>query len=429
MKRLIAWILSAALAASLCVTGTWAHPVPGGLDEICTDEEWQMLCLVNKQRLAQDLDPYSIFPALQSAAHVRTQELVTLYSHTRPNEQAWHTAITEAGVGYRTAAENIAAGQVTATDAVTSWLNSEGHRNNILDATYLHAGMGYADDGFLGTSWVNLFMTDNCAISAMELSQTSVTYTGGAIEDFGIYITATCTKHGDCYLPLLDDMCSGYDPASDVTQTVTVAYAGRSATLQIQGSSAALDTSGADSWAVNWLNRADELGLLSPRNRTNFTSNVTRLQFADLAVRLAQQLTGTEIAPAAGDAFTDTDEAVILKAKAAGIASGYAVDGGFEFRPENPITRQEICVMLANVLAYVEQTVGKADLDRSETLSNAFPDTADVADWAAKAVALMCNNGVMSGRAQNNDTLLTPLAYTSLQESITLAVKLFDLLN
>lgn len=430
MKRLTLLALSAALVFSLCVASVWADNLPAELNTICTTEEWQMLRLVNEQRLEQELVPYSIFPNLQTAAHTRGQELVTLYSHTRPNGQPWHTAITEAGVGYQSAAENIAAGQESPEAVVAAWMNSEGHRGNILDANMSHAGMGYINDGFLGTSWVNLFMADRCTVSSIKLSQTSVTYPAdGSIDSLDLYVKATCSNHGSCYLPLLEGMCSGFDPAKEESQTVTVAYAGQTAKLQLRPAGQALDTSGADEWAVNWLMQADELDLLSPRNRTNFTADITRLQFADLAVSLAEQLTGKEIAPAAADTFTDTTEDVILKAKAAGIASGYAVDGGFAFRPGNPITRQEICVMLSNVVSYVEKTAGQADLDRSETLSGSFPDAADVADWAIKPVALMCNNGVMNGRTQGSATLLTPLAHTSLQEGVTLAVKLHDLLK
>lgn len=429
MKRLTLLALSAALVCSLCVAGARADSLPAELSNICTAEEWQTLRLVNEQRLEQELTPYSIFPDLQTVAHLRTQELVTLYSHTRPNEQPWHTAITEGGLGYQTAAENIAAGQPSADSVVSAWMNSEGHRNNILDPALTHVGVGFVSDGFLGTSWANLFMSDKCSVTAIELSKSDVPRpTDGSISDLGLFIKATCSKHGTCYLPLLDGMCSDFDPNRNGAQTVTVTYAGKTASLKLQ-SPQTLDTTGADSWAVNWLEQADALGLLSDRNRANFTANITRLQFADLSVKLAEQLTGKEIAPAPADTFSDTAESVILKAKAAGIASGYTTNTGFEFRPNNPITRQEICVMLANTVAYVEQRSGSADLNRSETLTGAFPDAADIADWAMKPVALMCNNGIMSGRTQGSSTLLTPLAHTSLQEAVTLAVKLLNLLK
>lgn len=190
-----------------------------------------------------------------------------------------------------------------------------------------------------------------------------------------------------------------------------------------------LDLTQADGWAVNWLNRADELGLLSQLNRQGFTADVTRLQFADMVVRAAQAITGKAIAPAPADSFTDTQHESILKAKAAGIAGGYEMDGKFEFRPDKPITRQEICVMLAHVVEYVQANGVQAELNTSGEIAAGFPDRGQVADWAQKQVALMTNNDIMGGRATDKGNMLTPNANTALQEAVTLSVKLMDIMS
>ena len=86
--------------------------------------------------------------------------------------------------------------------------------------------------------------------------------------------------------------------------------------------------------------------------------------------------------------------------------------------------------MLAHVVDYVDSQTGvPADIDRMQTITASFPDAGQVADWAVKQVALMTNNGVMSGRASDKGTMLTPLAQTTLQEAVTLTVKLHDLLK
>ena len=188
-----------------------------------------------------------------------------------------------------------------------------------------------------------------------------------------------------------------------------------------------LDLTQADSWAVNWLNEADELCLLSQLNRQGFTADVTRLQFADMAVRAAQAITGKAIVPAPADSFTDTQNQSILKAKAAGIAGGYEVDGSFEFRPDKPITRQEICVMLAHVVEYVQANGAQVELNTEIEIAAGFPDRGEVADWASKQVALMTNNGIMGGRAADKGNMLTPNANTALQEAVTMSVKLMYL--
>ncbi|MBO5340919.1 MAG: S-layer homology domain-containing protein [Oscillospiraceae bacterium] len=441
MKRLICLAVSAAMAFCLCSFGAWAA-VPAQLDAVCTQEEWQMLKLTNKERLAQGLVPYSAFAGLQAAADVREKELIQLYSHTRPDQSSCFTAITQAGLGYTSAAENIAAGQKSPEAVTAVWLDSDGHRQNMLDAKFTHTGTGYTDQpctivSEAGTAqipngWVQMFIAQDCSITSISLSQkTAFAPRDGSLDSLDLYIEAQCSAHGPCYLPVLSEMCSGFDPNADAAQAVTVSYAGHSQQLLILPDSVTpVDLSSADSWAVDWISRAHTLSLLSELNRTGFTDNVTRLQFADLAVSLAQQLTGTEITPADNRTFTDTTETAILKAKTAGIAGGYEVDGKYEFRPQNPITRQEICVILAHVVDYVDSQKGvSSDIDRTQVITASFPDAGQVADWAVKQVALMTNNSVMSGRASDHGTMLTPLAHTTLQEAVTLTVKLHDLLK
>ncbi len=439
MKKLISLLLSSALAVSLSIVPVWAVNVPAGPDQICTAQEWELLKQTNRERLAAGLMPYSTFPALQNAAGVREQELTTLYSHSRPNGSECFTALTESGLGYRRAGENIAAGQDSPDAVMSAWLNSEGHRENILDEAFSHMGIGYTDQDCtivgadstaqLSHGWVQLFFDHNCSVTAVTLPRPSVTIpVGGSLEDLNLCVQAACSVHGACYLPLLAGMCTGFDPNATGTQTVTVSYSGKTASLLVRVGAQALDTSGADSWAADWLEKADALGLLSERNRTGFTANVTRLQFADLAVSLAEALTGTPIVPVEETAFTDTTEQVIRKAKAAGIASGYQVGDGFEFRPNNSITRQEICVMLAHVADYVNaQRTEPAQLDRTETIKGSFTDADRVAGWAVEQVALMTNNNIMGGKAAADGTALAPESNTTLQEAITLTVKLNDI--
>lgn len=440
MKKLLCMLLSCTMVLSLCVGTVWAaNSIPADLESVCTEEEWQVLKLTNRERLANGQTPLTTFPALQSAAGVREQELRSRYSHTRPNKTEWLTALTEGGLGYQIAGENIAAGHSFPSNAVKSWMNSEDHRANMLDSRYTHMGMGYTPKactiitetsvGQIRNGWVQLFMNDNCTFSEFSLSrQSAYCSVGTSLDDLDLYAQVTCSVHGTCYLPVLSEMCTGFDSETTGLQTVTVAFADQTAQLQVFVSEELPDTSSADSWAVDWINRADALSLLSERNRSEFTTNVTRLQFADLAVTLAEILTGNPIVPVPDTAFTDTTEEVILKAKAAGIASGYPVEDTFEFRPENPITRQEICVMLAQTTSYVNSHRDTPiTLDPSEVISGTFLDVDTVADWAVKQVALMTNNNVMGGKATPEGILLAPLDNTTVQEAITLIVKLYDI--
>lgn len=438
MKKGVLFLLSAALILSVCFVSAIASGIPQELSPICSAEEWEILKLTNQQRLAEGLIPYSTFSGLQTAADIREKELVSSYSHTRPNGESCFTALTQSGLGYSSAAENIAAGQTSPSMAISAWMGSDGHRKNILDESFMHVGSGYTPDncrivtqsgsGLIKNGWVQLFLTDRCTITSIKLSSESASLpVGGILDELDLSVTAICSTHGNCYLPLLSGMCSGFDSNTQGSQTVTVSYAGQQTTLQLYVGES-LDTTGADQWAVDWLNRANTLSLLSDRNRAGFTANVSRLQFADLAVRLAEQLTGVSIVPAPAETFTDTTEEIILKAKAAGIASGYASGDSFEFRPANPITRQEICVMLSNVISYVNQHRSSSpSLDLTPTIQGSFPDTDRVASWAVKQVAWMTNNKVMGGKAAATGPMLCPEDNTSLQEAVTLTVKLFDL--
>lgn len=465
MKRFISLLACLALTLSMVSFGAAAADTTDIPNALCSEQAWAVLKLTNRQRIAQGLLPLSTFSTLQSAADTRTDELVRRYAHTRPDGTNFDSAITQVGLNYTLAAENIAAGQTSPSNVLNAWMNSAGHKANILNDAVTHMAAGYTDQactiitetgvGQIRHGWAQLFMTDNCKFTSITPSQTSVQIAAGeSMESAGIYLTLKCSVHGESYLPLLDELCTGYDPSASGKQTVKVTYDKLTANITVNGSSGGgggggagggggsrpsggggssapstpeLDTGSADSWAVDWLNRADTAKLLTERTRTNFKSDVTRLQFADLAVTLAEQLTGKAITPAPAGSFTDTTDAMILKAKAAGIAAGYESDGKYQFRPVNPISRQEICVMLAHVFEYVIANGGQIPgFDTSTEVKGSFLDTASVEPWAIKQVALLTNNGIMGGKATDTGNALDPRANTALQESITLIVKLFD---
>lgn len=104
-------VLSLALALCLgLATPVLAYPTPDGVSGFCSPEEWEVLILVNRERLAAGLEPLSIFPKLQSAADVREEELAHYYSHTRPNGRLCFTVLTDMKLSYVVGAENIASG-------------------------------------------------------------------------------------------------------------------------------------------------------------------------------------------------------------------------------------------------------------------------------------------------------------------------------
>ena len=121
--------------------------VPGVEEEIPgTSLSRQVLNLVNSERARYGLKALTYDSHLSSAADIRAVEIKSLFSHTRPDGRSCFTALDEVGYSYRKAGENIAYGQNSANEVVTAWMNSEGHRANIL-GDYDYIGIGVYESG------------------------------------------------------------------------------------------------------------------------------------------------------------------------------------------------------------------------------------------------------------------------------------------
>lgn len=116
----------------------------------------QVVSLVNAERAKHGLAALTMKENISSAANVRAKEIVQSFSHTRPDGRAFSTALAESGVSFKSAGENIAWGQRTPAEVVNAWMNSDGHRENILSSNYTSIGVGYyVQDG--AAYWAQLF--------------------------------------------------------------------------------------------------------------------------------------------------------------------------------------------------------------------------------------------------------------------------------
>jgi len=120
----------------------------------------EVVRLTNAERAKEGLPALKTFDALDKAAAIRAPETVELFSHTRPDGTTCFTALDETGAkqGAYTYGENIAAGNSTPAATVEQWMNSPGHRANILNKNYTHIGVGYAEGGQYGCYWVQMFV-------------------------------------------------------------------------------------------------------------------------------------------------------------------------------------------------------------------------------------------------------------------------------
>lgn len=110
----------------------------------------EVISQVNQEREKAGLSPLSVSAELTSAACIRAREIVETFSHTRPDGSSWST-VSAAAYG-----ENIAKGQSTADRVMASWMSSEGHRANIMRASYGSIGVcALKVNGVI--YWVQLF--------------------------------------------------------------------------------------------------------------------------------------------------------------------------------------------------------------------------------------------------------------------------------
>lgn len=117
----------------------------------------QVVELVNAERAKEGLAPLTIDEKVQAAAQVRAVESKTSFSHTRPNGSSFATALKEQGVTYRRAGENIAWGQRSPEEVVNAWMNSSGHRANIMNENFTKIGVGYYQHNGVNY-WSQLFI-------------------------------------------------------------------------------------------------------------------------------------------------------------------------------------------------------------------------------------------------------------------------------
>lgn len=117
----------------------------------------EILNYVNQERQKQGLKPLVLSEKLTSIANTKAQDMANkrYFSHNSPTYGSPFEMLQHFGVNYTAAGENIAQGQKTAREVMDAWLNSSGHRANILNANYTQLGVGYEKNG---SHWVQLFI-------------------------------------------------------------------------------------------------------------------------------------------------------------------------------------------------------------------------------------------------------------------------------
>lgn len=121
----------------------------------------EVFAQVNKERVKAGLSELTLDYTLCTAAQVRAQECVKVFSHTRPNGSKFRTAIEEAGIQSSYTGENVASGYTSASHVMKGWMASPGHKENILRERFTAIGIGVvknSGNGYGGYSWCQLFI-------------------------------------------------------------------------------------------------------------------------------------------------------------------------------------------------------------------------------------------------------------------------------
>lgn len=130
----------------------------GCSNNFTSPEENEVIKIVNEERLKMGLSKLKTTKELTKAANKRAKELVTVFSHTRPNGTSSFTVLKEYNISFYGAGENIATGQKTPKDVMNSWMNSTGHKANIL-GDFTRIGIGHHLENNKDY-WVELFIKD-----------------------------------------------------------------------------------------------------------------------------------------------------------------------------------------------------------------------------------------------------------------------------
>ncbi|WP_175991319.1 CAP domain-containing protein [Bacillus sp. Marseille-Q1617] len=115
--------------------------------------EQKVVELTNQERAKQGLPALKVDAELSKVAKAKSQDMQqnNYFSHDSPTYGSPFDMMKQFGVEYSSAGENIAMGQPTPEEVVQAWMNSDGHRKNILSSNYTHIGVGYVENGHYWT--------------------------------------------------------------------------------------------------------------------------------------------------------------------------------------------------------------------------------------------------------------------------------------
>ncbi|WP_040984626.1 CAP domain-containing protein [Oceanobacillus jeddahense] len=119
--------------------------------------EQEVVDLTNQEREKEGLAPLELDTELSGVAREKSKDMQenNYFDHNSPNHGSPFDMMQSFGIDYNTAGENIAQGQQSPEEVVDAWMNSQGHRENIMNGDFTHIGIGHVEDG---NYWTQMFI-------------------------------------------------------------------------------------------------------------------------------------------------------------------------------------------------------------------------------------------------------------------------------
>ena len=189
-------------------------------------------------------------------------------------------------------------------------------------------------------------------------------------------------------------------------------------------------------WALDELERAEELGLIPDcLEGEDLTQDITRAEFAAVAVKVYEALANGEAIPAVVNPFTDTNDVEVLKAYNIGAVNGTSTT---TYSPDALLNREQAATMLTRVFKKITLAGWTLPTDSQFTLNYtkpaAFADDADISDWAKDSVYFMAANGIINGVGNNKfapknvttEEQATGYANATREQALLIAVRMVE---
>ncbi|PBG29675.1 sporulation protein [Clostridioides difficile] len=132
----------------------------GSTSESFSAYQKEVVDLVNIERAKAGLNPLTLDSSISNVATKKSQDMIdnNYFSHNSPTYGSPFDMLKKFGISYKTAGENIAMGQKAPKEVVNAWMNSEGHRKNIMNPNFSKIGVGVAQKSGGSIYWTQIFV-------------------------------------------------------------------------------------------------------------------------------------------------------------------------------------------------------------------------------------------------------------------------------